>query len=248
MDDTEQEVSTAPATSAARRWCVQCGAEAETSWGYCGSCGGRLDRGHPVQDTDCAPVLGQDPTDNAAAGTVVLAEPLARPVPALAHGPATPRRRRRSPLAITTYSLVAVLVLGLAGLAGYEYQQTSNELDATHAELVATKQQLDTTSATLVETEESLEESQSELSETTDQLQDTEARLRTARRELSGLEGSLENAQDRLDLQANQIETLKICLEGVTNAMGYAAYSDYGAAIASLEAVEVSCQRAYELF
>lgn len=30
--------------------------------------------------------------------------------------------------------------------------------------------------------------------------------------------------------------------------MSYAAYFDYGAAIASLEAVEVSCIRAYELF
>jgi uncharacterized protein HemX len=179
--------------------------------------------------------------------TIVLTEPVLPPVPA--HPPAeTPRRRRRPLLTWSLYGLAAVLILALVAVAGYTHQQTRNDLASTRADLATTQDELDATSTTLTETEGFLAENRSELAETNLQLQQTRSRLRAARGELSGLEGSLDNAQDRLDLQANQIETLKSCLDGVTTAMSYAAYSDYGAAIGALDAVEVSCNRAYELF
>jgi len=72
-------------------------------------------------------------------------------------------------------------------------------------------------------------------------------RLQSAQKELAGVRGSLNEANTKVNLQASQIETLKSCLNGVSAALHYAAYSDYDAAIAALEAVEVSCDKAYKM-
>jgi hypothetical protein len=243
--DTEHQTHESLAGRPAGRRCVQCGTVAEVSWGFCGTCGASLPQPASATSETGIGAAFEDPgVVSGSAGTVVLVDP-APPVPVPAE---RPRGGRRSRLALTLYALAAVLLLALIAVAGYVYQQTRNDLANTRAELAATQAELDTTVATLSETERSLADSRDELADTAGQLQQTRSRLRTAQRELAGLEGSLENAQDRLDLQANQIETLKSCLDGVTNAMGYAAYSNYGAAIASLEAVEVSCNRAYDLF
>lgn len=246
--DIDHDVTGAPADPTADVRCTHCGAEAEMSWGFCGGCGHRLDTTSPSAAEPPSHRGGED-HDADGTATVVLADLLPAPVPAPVHNPAEePRRRRRSPLAVTLYSLGAGVLLAAVAGAGYAYQQTANDLETTRAELASTRDELDTTNSTLAETEHSLADSRSELADTSDQLQQAQTRLRSARRDLSGVQGSLDNAQDRLDLQANQIETLKSCLDGVTSAMSYAAYSDYGAAIAALDAVEVSCNRAYELF
>lgn len=238
----QQDVNGPQADPAPAPRCTHCGAQAEPSWGFCGTCGKPLDTSAPsAEEPPNRAVDG----DQDGWGTVVLANPAHAAVPVNVSAP-PPQRRRRSPAAITLYTLGAVALLSLIAGASYAHQQTRNDLDNTRAELATTQDKLDTTSTTLVETEDSLADSRSELADTTDQLQQAQNRLRAARRQLSGLQGSLDNAQDRLDLQANQIETLKSCLDGVTSAMSYAAYSNYDAAIAALDAVEVSCNRAYE--
>lgn len=244
----DHDVTGAPADPTTDVRCTHCGAEAEPSWEFCGSCGHRLDTAAP-QAPEPPSHWGDEDQDTDGSETVVLADLLPASVPAPLQAPAEePRRRRRSPLAVTLYSLGAVVLLAAVTGASYAYQQTVNDLETTRAELGSTRDELDTTNSTLAETEDSLTDSRSELADTSNQLQQAQTRLRSARRNLSGLQGSLNNAQDRLDLQANQIETLKSCLDGVTTAMSYAAYSNYGAAIAALDAVEVSCNRAYELF
>lgn len=246
---TEVAGTAEPDGDTATTRCVHCDAEADASWAFCGTCGKPLDAqimsdATPLPETREAAGLSimdpaAPPTSTAPAATNVLSPPNAgkKPPP-----------HRRSPLKITLYSLALVLLLALIASAGYVYQQTVNDLENTRAELATTQDQLETTSATLSDTEQSLADSQQDLSNLAGVLQKTKSRLQSANQELSGLRGSLDSAEDRLDLQANQIETLKTCLDGVTNAMAYAAYDNYGAAIASLDAVEVSCNRAYELF
>lgn len=208
--DTKQDLVDPPGTEASGRWCVHCGADADETWAFCGSCGRALNQSDPVVAVSQA------------------------------------RRPSRSTWVLT--SLAGALVVALAAGAGFVYQQMRTDLEDTRTQLASTRDQLQGTRSSLAETEQSLADSRTELAAANGQLDSTQARLRTARRQLSGLQGSLSSAQDRLDLQANQIETLKTCLDGVTSAMSYAAYDDYGAAIAALDAVEVSCNRAFELF
>jgi len=225
------------------QWCVQCGAQADAAWEFCGTCGHRMaNRPEPVPfPTQPEP---QEPTT-----TVTLVES----VPSASTGTlvtlttddaiAPPRPHARRVLFVL---LLIVLLVGTAA-ASYMYKITADDLDSTRTELASTQHSLETTKANLATTQQSLDDAEADLVVTTGDLRDTEKKLRAARQELKGLHGSLENAQDRLDLQANQIETLKTCLNGVSSALSYVAYNDYTAAIAALNAVEVSCNRAYEM-
>jgi hypothetical protein len=65
---------------------------------------------------------------------------------------------------------------------------------------------------------------------------------------LKGLQTSLNDVQTQVSLQAGQIDVLKTCLDGVSNALSYAAYGQYSAAINSLNAVNSECETAYALF
>lgn len=249
--DTRNElaVTAEPGGGPATTRCARCGAEAGVAWAFCGACGKPLDSQivrHPAPEYEAREAAGLTIMDTAAlpSSTALAATPLTS---APGSGEALPRHRR-SPFKVALYSLAVVLLLALVAGAGYVYQQTANDLENTRVELADSQDELETTSATLSETESSLADSQQDLSDLTGVLRSTKSRLQAANQELAGIRGSLDSAQDRLDLQANQIETLKTCLDGVTNAMGYAAYDNYGAAIASLEAVEVSCNRAFGLF
>jgi hypothetical protein len=223
-----QRADTAPLSL--HHWCVQCGAQADAAWEFCGACGHRMEnRTGPVPfPTQLEP---QEPTAMVIV-TLTSEEPIA---------PSRPRVR-----GVLFGMLLIVLVAG-AAIASYLYKVTSDDLDSTRAELASTQESLETTKANLATSQRSLDDTKAGLVATTGDLQDSEQKLRAARQQLKGLHGSLENAQDRLDLQANQIETLKTCLNGVSSALSYVAYSDYSAAIAALNAVEVSCNRAYDM-
>lgn len=231
------------AHAASMRFCTHCGAEAEASWAFCGDCGMPLN--HLAAAADYAtPVRTEGENRETEDWTaLVLADPTQDVEPL--NGSARPPRQR--PALVALYMIGAFAVLALIAGAGYQYLQVRDDLEQTRTELTATERQLDTTRSTLADTQESLASSNDELDKITGELQQTTNRLRAARRELSGLEGSLNNAQNRLDLQANQIETLRTCLDGVTSALSYVAYSNYSAAIAALDAVEISCNRAYDL-
>lgn len=248
---TSNETAKTPPAARSEVWCVHCGAEAEPSWTFCGGCGQPIHpdaRGPAPEDTTANTIsIFVEPVPVVAGAPESLASP-AEPSRNEHHAQAKRRPGKRSPLRVLAYSLAGLLLLGLAGTAGYIQQQTQGELDATRKTLTETRNQLQDTNGKFTETHGELSTTQAELSSAVDDLQVTKSRLADKLRELSGLRGSLDGAQERLDLQANQIGTLQSCLNGVTDAMSYAAYSDYGAAIAALEAVEVSCNKAYQLF
>jgi hypothetical protein len=236
-----QRADTAPLSL--HHWCVQCGAQADAAWEFCGACGHRMEnRTGPVpfptqlepQEPTAMVILAESAPSASTGALVTLTseEPIA---------PSRPRVR-----GVLFGMLLIVLVAG-AAIASYLYKVTSDDLDSTRAELASTQESLETTKANLATSQRSLDDTKAGLVATTGDLQDSEQKLRAARQQLKGLHGSLENAQDRLDLQANQIETLKTCLNGVSSALSYVAYSDYSAAIAALNAVEVSCNRAYDM-
>lgn len=93
MDPNIQQDVTAPlADPAPERHCTHCGAEAAPSWGFCGTCGKPL-------GTSATPREDQG-TD--LWGTVVLAD--LPPAAVSVKAPASPpRRRRRSPAALTIF-------------------------------------------------------------------------------------------------------------------------------------------------
>lgn len=152
---------------------------------------------------------------------------------------------------ILTTVLVMLVVCSAAGAAGYwqdEAHRNQVRLAATQHDLAGARHQVTETTASLDQTRGQLDQARAKLSDTTGRLRTAQGKLRDTRQEAAGLQGSLDSAQDRLDLQANQIDTLKSCLSGVVTSMGYAGQGDYGAAIAALDAVEISCQRADDFF
>lgn len=153
-------------------------------------------------------------------------------------------RHRRS-LVRTVIGAVAIIVVAVAVSSDLGVRSRLDrarlDLAGSRSELERTSDQLGTTWAELDTTKEALASSTSERDAVRSELDATLA-------ELAGLRGSLGDAQDRLNLQAGQIETLKSCLNGVSEALGHAAYDDYRSAVAALDAVEVSCDRASEMF
>lgn len=208
------------------RWCPHCGAAVQPDWAFCGSCG-EVITSSPTRTVDEAPPIWVPPS------------PQAEPAPQPESG--KPRRA-------TMYVAACMLLLLALGMLGYDYQRTVGDLEETQANLSTTEGQLVSTADELNETERSLSDSRSQLAAVRNDLERTAQKLRSARRDMTGLEGTLDSAQDRLDLQANQIQTLQTCLQGVSNALTYVSYSDFGAALAALNAVEVSCQAAYQMF
>ena len=227
-------------------WCVNCGAETEPSWTFCGACGDPTNatRQHAPSSSDTS--ILAEPVPVVTSTPPHLSSPTAH---AGEHNHVSKRRSSgRSRIKLLLFSLVPLLLVGLAAAAGYIQQQTQAELDSTHNELTGTRHQLQETSSELTANRTELTQIQAKLSDTANELQATKTRLTNKLEQLSGLRGSLDSAQDRLDLQANQIETLKSCLNGVSNALGYLTYSDFAPALAALQAVEVSCTKAHELF
>lgn len=154
----------------------------------------------------------------------------------------------RGGLPWVVWTLAAVLLVSCVGGGAYLYQQVRQDRDSARDQLSSTREELLATNTELDSTRTSLTGTTEQLVSVKATLATKEADLRASQRQLRGVQGTLDDAESRLDLQSNQIATLKSCLNGVTDAMNYAAYNDYGAAIAALDAVQVSCERAYALF
>lgn len=224
-------------------WCTRCGSATQPQWIHCGNCGHVLE-GH------VRPPEGP--------GTLSILE---QPIPVVSHtGGAVEaglddatrygdgRREHRRTARIAALVAMLTVLLALAGLAGYWQYRTSSELDATRVTLAQTRTDLGSTRQQLAESESQLGATRDELRITADELSSAQDELAVKIDRLAGLRGTLDNANNRLDLQANQIETLKSCLNGVGEALGHIVYSDYYSAAAALSAVEVSCERAFAMF
>lgn len=155
-------------------------------------------------------------------------------------------------------AVLAFLVAGmvtLAGAAGYVQHQTQSALDVAQGELTTVSEALADAKDEIAQAEERLNRrkaklvmAQAELDEKTRRLRAVNQSLAAAQVRQSGLESTLDDAFSQLDLQASQIETLKTCLDGVSNAFVYAWKFEDDEALASLLAVEVSCNHSFELF
>ena len=243
MSSEAQHTPGAPA-SHSERHCVHCGTSTEPTWEFCGGCGAPIGTARTAPDQPTASVL--------TAPVPVLTTPPAhekdadarRPVVPAPTGAPPPRRSRgRTVVAV----LLVLVLLGLATAAGFWQKQTHDELLAAKAQLDSTQGQLAQRSAALSDVEGQLDQTRNRLFDTRGRLSEVQDSLDQKLKQLRGLKGSLTNAQSRLDLQANQIETLKNCLNGVSSSLGYAASNNYTAALAALDAVQVSCQRAGDM-
>lgn len=147
-----------------------------------------------------------------------------------------PRSRRtllvRSAIGIVMACLVAAAITGWV-----QYNHTQDRLRET-------RHQLSDTQASLDFTKDQLSATRGELTTTRGTLKTTQDELGSTKEELAKSLGSLNNAQDRLDLQAGQIDTLQTCLHGVSEALTDVAYGAYDAAVSALSAVEGSCREA----
>ena len=224
-----------------RNRCGECGAQTSEGWDFCDTCGQRLGA-----------------TSEAVEEDEVAVE--ARPIPELpvSGAPLSARIGRNSPRVhaqgmhsrarTVAFVFGTLLLLGIAAGLGYIQQQTSAQLGLTKSQLSETSQRLTTRSADLVSARDELFATNSELTSTTSELKSSRRALRQTKRQLTEVQRTLGTTRNQLDLQANQIATLKSCLNGVANALGYAAYSNFGAALAALDAVQVSCDQANDLF
>ncbi len=202
----------------------------------------------PVASPSPAPSLGATASWDAPAATAaydILPGPV---VPAAA--PPTPRvtqalRRRRPRWLVPVAAAAALIVVGVAvandlGVRS-RLDDTRSTLRSVQASLAATTTNLESTTAKLATSDASL-------AATTTERNALKVDLDAKAAELGGVKGTLSDAKSRIDLQAGQIETLKSCLNGVSNALSYAADDDFVSALAALRAVEVSCDRAAEMF
>ena len=214
--------------------CPSCGRPLESGWTFCGRCGGAL--AVAVPDGAAGRVVEETHAPSAADMTGEMAGDL--------DGDDAGATSSRGPLRRAVLPLVAAaLAVGIAVVAAVgwaKFQSTSEELSVTRSTLRVA-------SAELVETSDALDDTRRILTSTEDDLEISEGDLERVRSELRRTEGSLSSAQSRMDLQANQIATLRTCLDGVSNALSYAAYSQYGQAVAELNAVEVACDKAYDV-
>jgi hypothetical protein len=218
--------------------CASCGTPSAPGWEFCGGCG--------------STVAG---SGNAAGGPtggadIVVFPTRAHPVFGSDILPArTTRGSRwaRRPRWMVPVAL-GVAVSAAVGSGVRADLDVRSRLDATRGELASTRIDLERTSATLRTTEADLVATDGALVSATTERDALEADLDARLAELEGVRGSLGDARSRLDLQAGQIETLKSCLNGVSSALSFAAYEDFVSAMAALDAVQVSCDRASDLF
>lgn len=136
--------------------------------------------------------------------------------------------------------VAALTGIGLLTAGALGYVDTRRDLTQTRSTLTSTRQQLTDVTTKLSASEASLAKARTDL-------RSQIAKLQASQRELAGVRGTLGEAESRIDLQAGQIETLKSCLTGVSSALYYAGQYDGSAAVAALEAVEVSCDKAYSM-
>lgn len=227
MTDEKDPADTLSLGSDGGRRCENCGSQLEDFWTFCGRCG-------------CA----VDPVDAAAlTKTGDAAEPASS-------GPRTtsipsPSSRRKSRITrlvpgskAVRFAVAGLVILAATAAVGWVKQmQTSEELNQRTEDLRTTSAALASTRADLASTTTKLEGTESDLLS-------RETELKKTITDLNKAKGSLSGAQSRLNLQAGQITTLKLCLAGVQRALSYVAYDDYGSALSELEEVETACRKA----
>lgn len=208
-------------------------------------------------DDACCPVCGARSTPPAIVPAPTA--PPAVPPPVLTgpdvglHATAVPAPRRSRLESVWSRRWFRRAV-GIAALAVAVTPVAVDDLRV-RSRLTSTRDQLHTTEMALTRTRSDLEGTRRELRTTRADLE-TRTRERDGLRnqldatnaELAGVRGSLSEAQSRLNLQAGQIATLKSCLSGVVQALVYVADGYYGLAVSALEAVDVACRQAAELF
>ena len=152
------------------------------------------------------------------------------------HGRRRPSLGARSVLAV---AIVLVLLGGAVAAAATEVD-THHDLQDTRDDLDATKTRLRTTRVSLAGTKKNL-------ARRTTERDSARNDLASARRQLTGVQQSLSDSEHQVDIQAGQIETLRVCLNGIFTALGYAAEGRTDAAIAALESVDQACTDAESL-
>ena len=255
-------------------FCPNCASSVDETWRFCRSCGNAVAtdlltatedpvweppaavpaspevRDAELIDAQLAAVSFDEgvtaPLSTAHAADVGEADITPTPTPT----PVSTSRVRRwaKPAALS----LAVILLVSGAL--FIHLGTRDDLSRTKKELASTQTDLSETKASLADSEDKVADltkdlaaKQSELTAKLAELESARGTIAAKDQELAGVRGSLSNVERRVELQAGQIETLKSCLNGVTLALIHAANFDYRSAVAALEAVEVSCQRANEL-
>lgn len=235
-------------------YCSSCGQAVGEAWAYCRYCGADLKaeaaRGTGTEDPTV--VLFPQAEETSAAATEpgpVEAETRTLTEEIGLERPTKPRFRTKLRRVITRPRLVAAAVaLAAVGMIAVGVLYHFDVRNGLAGELSDMQQQLDRRNVALAETMQSLDETTEELTSTRSDLGEVRGRLRKATRELKGVRGTLQEAQGRLELQAGQIETLKSCLNGVAAAFESLVYEDYFGAAGALQAVEFSCEQAFQLF
>lgn len=207
---------------AAPQHCGRCGSTIEETWTFCGSCGQSITLPPPTSQLPSIAISDDgEPTDEAAH------DPHA--------GPAEPRLNGPWGKRVVIAALVCLTVI--AGIGWVQQIRTSNDLERRTRDLETTRSTLTATRADLSSTTDELKSTKTELAKRIKSLKQTTAELDRANGKLSG-------ARDRLDLQAGQIATLRICLGGVQRALSDVAYGDFSSALSELEQVQTACRKA----
>jgi hypothetical protein len=152
----EQDVTGSQTERAPDSNCSHCGAVAEGSWHFCGTCGkplGTAPTAEPAVHAFDGNPDGDAPRNSLEDNAPPAAEPL---------NDRSPTRPRRSRLSLALYWLGAVMLLALVCWGGYAYQQTRNDLADTRSDLSTASDQLDETNASLSETKDSLASNRSD--------------------------------------------------------------------------------------
>jgi hypothetical protein len=217
--------------------CSNCGSNAEAEWQFCKACGGAL-ANRPRMAAGIEESVDVIPFPSASDASPVVLQAVDAPT-------RTPdgRWRRRGLIGAAILVALALLTVGVMRDVG-----TRDRLGKTRQALEAARVDLKSTKASLTTTRSELTTRTSELTSRTAERDGLKKELDARIAELAGVRGTLSQSENRVNIQAGQIETLKSCLNGVTNALVYAADSDYVSAVASLESVQVSCDTASKLF
>lgn len=227
-----------------RPTCASCAAPLTAGWDFCGHCGEPVSaEPFTVVPFPTAPFGGRQSAPQLSLPLSDGVEDAPRNAPV---EPVMSRvRKRKQPwlIAVTAVVACALLALGVVIHLG-----TRTRLTHTRDELASTSATLTSTKSTLQKTNHELSTTAEALTTRTSERDRLQARLDETNTKLAGVQQTLTDAQNRVNLQAGQIDALKSCLAGVTNALEYVSYGDYGSAVASLEAVEVSCDTAANAF
>ncbi|HET7489955.1 MAG TPA: hypothetical protein VFJ85_18660 [Acidimicrobiales bacterium] len=177
-------------------------------------------------------------------GEAPAAEPTADIVvlhPELASSPARPpaasvvagrRARRQRPRWLVAG--VAVLLIAVAGGIGVRIDMGARD------DLQRAKEQV-------ADMKVDVRATKAELAAITADRDAFKAQLDARTAELDGAKGTLKDAQSRLNLQSDQLDTVRACIHGIEDAIVYAAQGQDGRAEARLNAVQGACNRSDDI-